>query len=280
MMESKAMWQSVLSAGFLPIVLLLTGCDTGTAPSGGNFDKNAVGRVSNIVKQSGDYGTAAKMQASYAATHPDDPAAQISSGEAALQAGELDTAMENFKRAVQLAPGQVEAHYGLARTYLAKKQPSEALAQFQSVLTTEPRHVRALNGSGIALDQLGRGREAQNAYRNALATAPDDIATRNNLGLSLMLSGDYDQAVAELSPLSRQPGASTRVRQNLALALGLKGAESDAARVVTPDLDPASIAENKRFVAAVRRLTPGAAANSNDGAAVATAVSQQQGSTP
>jgi Flp pilus assembly protein TadD len=220
------------------------------------------------------------MQAAYAATHPDDPAAQISSGEAALEAGELDTALENYKRAVQLAPGRVGAHYGLARTYLAKKQPSEALAQFQLVLKAEPRHVRALNGSGIALDQLGRGREAQNAYRTGLATAPDDIAIRNNLGLSLMLSGDYDQAVAELSPLAHQPGASSRVRQNLALALGLKGAESEAAKVASPDLDPASIAENKRFVAAVRRVTPRAAAAPNSGSAVATAASQQQGSTP
>ena len=275
------MWQSAVTAALLPAALLLTGCgtDTGSAKPAVSLDKAGVGRVANLVKQSGEYGAAAKIQASYAAAHPDDPAAQVSSGDAALQAGELDTAMENYKRAVQLAPSHVDAHYGLARTYLAKNQPSEAAAEFQTVVTAEPGRVRALNGMGIALDQLGRGPEAQSAYRTALASAPDDAAIRNNLGFSLLLSGDYDRAVAELSTLARQPGASPRVRQNLALALGLKGADTDAARIAN-DLDPASIAENKRFIAAVRRLsTPTAAATQNSSPAVASAVSYQQGTT-
>jgi Flp pilus assembly protein TadD len=167
--------------------------------TGSQARQSAVGRVASLVKQSGDSGTAARIQASYAAAHPDDPAAQIGSGEAALQAGDVDTALANFKRAAQLAPGHADAHYGLARTYLAKNQPSEAVAEFQSVLTAEPRHVRALNGMGIALDLLGRDRDAQNAYRAGLAAAPDNVAIRNNLGLSLLLSRDYDPAVAELS---------------------------------------------------------------------------------
>ena len=276
------MWQSAVRAALLPIPCILTACGTGTdsARPAANLDKASLGRVANIVKQSGEYGAAAKIQASYAAAHPDDQAAQVTAGDAALQAGELDTALENFRRAVQLAPGNADAHYGLARTYLAKSQPSEAVTEFQAVLTSDPQRVRALNGMGIALDLLGRGRDAQSAYRTALATAPNDAAIRNNLGLSLMLSGNYDQAVAELSPLASQPGASTRVRQNLALALGLKGAEGDAARIASNDLDPASVAENKQFVAAVRRLTPGAAATQNNAPAVITAVSHQQGPTP
>jgi len=161
------MWQSAVTVALLPAALLLTGCgtDIGSARPPASLDKAGVGRVANLVKQSGEYGAAAKIQASYAAAHPDDPAAQVSSGDAALQAGELDTAMENYKRAVQLAPSHVDAHYGLARTYLAKNQPSEAAAEFQTVVTAEPRRVRALNGMGIALDQAG-------AQRRRVPTAP------------------------------------------------------------------------------------------------------------
>jgi Flp pilus assembly protein TadD len=273
--DSRAMWRSDISAALL-LVILLTGCGTigGSTRPAANLDKATVSRVANIVKQSGEYGAAARIQASYAAAHPDDPAAQVSSGEAALQAGEIDKALENFKRAVQLAPGQIDAHYGLARTYLSKNQPNEAAVEFQTVLTAEPRHVRALNGVGIALDLLGRGREAQAAYRAALVIAPNDRAVRNNLGLSLMLSGDYGQAVAELSALARQPNASTRMRQNLALALGLKGDETGAARTASRDLDPTAIAENQRFFTAVRRLAaPGTAAMQSSGNTVATVTS-------
>jgi Flp pilus assembly protein TadD len=115
--------------------------------------------------------------------------------------------------------------------------------------------VRALNAAGIAFDLLGRSREAQQSYRAALALQPDDRAARNNLGLSLALSGAYEQAIAELSKLTLDPGATPRMRQNLALALGLKGDEAGMARVAKADLDEAAIAENQRFFAAMRRLT-------------------------
>ena len=271
----EAMRHSDKSAVISLIALLLTGCGTsgGSPKPAANLDTATVTRVANIVKQSGEYGTAAGIQAAYAAANPTDPAAQVTAGESALQAGQIDKALDNFQRALQIAPNRVDAHYGLARTYLARNQSEEAVAEFQIVVRAEPRHIRALNGMGIALDLLGRGREAQSAYRAVLATAPDDRAARNNLGLSLLLSGDYGGAVAELSTLSRQPDASPRIRQNLALALGLKGDTGGAAQIGSRDLDPASIAENQRFFAAVRRLaTPGASALRNSGNAATTAM--------
>jgi len=87
-----------------------------------------------------------------------------------------------------------------------------------------------------------------------LAIDPDDQSTRNNLGLSLALSGDYDQAIAILGKLTLEPGATPRMRQNLSLALGLKGAKEDAARVSHGDLDQASIDANQKYFDAVRAL--------------------------
>src|SRR3954471_10225662 len=107
------MWRPDVSAALLLVALLLTGCGTigGSAKPAATLDKAAVTRVANIVQESGEYDAAARIQASYAAAHPDDAAAQVGAGEAALKAGEIDKALESFRRAVQLAPGQVEAHY-------------------------------------------------------------------------------------------------------------------------------------------------------------------------
>src|SRR5262249_32250811 len=141
------------------------------------------------------------------------------------------------------------------RTYLAKDKPREALSEFEAVIAVEPKQLRALNGAGIALDLLGRPREAQQAYRAALAVKPDDPASRNHLGLSLALSGNYDEAVAELSQLNAGSGATARIRQNLALALGLKGDTAGMARIARADLDDKAIADNQKFLDTVRRLT-------------------------
>ena len=131
-------------AAMLTAALLLTGCAAvGNAPKpAANLDKGAVTRVANIVQQNGEYDAAARIRASYAATHPDDRAAQLSAGETALQAGDLDKAVENFQRAAQLAPGRADAHYGLARAYLARNQSEQAAAEFQAVLQKS----RAISG--------------------------------------------------------------------------------------------------------------------------------------
>jgi Flp pilus assembly protein TadD len=128
------------------------------------------------------------------------------------------------------------------------------------VLAADPQQVRALNGAGIALDLLGRHQEAQQSYRIALAIKPDDRAVRNNLGLSLALGGNYDGAIADLSQLTLEPGTTARMRENLALALGLKGDDAGAAKIERADLDAQAIAENQRFFTTVRRLTEGGGA--------------------
>jgi Flp pilus assembly protein TadD len=243
------------------LALLLAGCEAldglGGQPPSVNLDRNAVARVATAAQDSGEYATAAGVYEKYAAAHPGDAVAQAGFAEAALEAGDMDKASESFQKALALAPDRVDARMGLGRIYLARHKPNQALTEFQAMIAADPKNLRALNGAGIALDLLGRNREAQQSYRAALALKPDDRAVRNNLGLSLALSGNYDQAIAELSKLTLEQGATSRMRQNLALALSLKGDDAAAAKIEHADLDDAAIAENKRFFAAVRRLTQG-----------------------
>ena len=241
------------------LALLLAGCEMLDAlegqPPSVNLDRNAVARVAAAAQDSGEYATAAGVYEKYVAAHPGDAVAQAGFAEAALEAGEMDRASGIFQKTLELAPDRADARMGLGRIYLARHEPNQALAEFQAVIASDPTNLRALNAAGIALDLIGRSREAQQSYRAALALKPDDRAARNNFGLSLALSGAYDQAIAELSKLTLEPGATPRMRQNLALALGLKGDDVAMARVAHADLDDAAVAENQRFFAAMRRLT-------------------------
>jgi Flp pilus assembly protein TadD len=100
----------------------------------------------------------------------------------------------------------------------------------------DPHNVAVLIDLGIARDLLGQHAEAQRAYRQALAVEPGRTAASVNLALSLALSGDPRQALAILRPIALSPGASPRVRQDLAVALVLAGEDEEAGRVLHTDM--------------------------------------------
>ena len=93
---------------------------------------------------------------------------------------------------------------------------------------------RILSAQGAVLDQMGRHEEAQRYYASALKIVPDEPSVLSNLGLSYALSKNLPKAEETLRRASAQPGAEPRVRQNLALVVGLQGrfaeAEDDRAR--------------------------------------------------
>jgi Flp pilus assembly protein TadD len=95
---------------------------------------------------------------------------------------------------------------------------------------------RILSVQGVALDQLGRHEEAQRYYGTALSIAPDEPSVLSNLGLSYALSKDLVRAEGALRRAAGQPRVDARVRQNLALVVGLQGRLSEAERIARSDL--------------------------------------------
>jgi len=88
----------------------------------------------------------------------------------------------------------------------------------------------------VVLDQLGRHAEAQRYYASALKIKPDDPSVLSNLGLSYALAKDLKNAEATLRRAVVYPGADPRVRQNLALVVGLQGRISEAETIARADL--------------------------------------------
>ncbi len=82
---------------------------------------------------------------------------------------------------------------------------------------------RVLNAQGAVLDQLGRSAEAQSHYAAALKIVPNEPSVLSNLGLSYALMKDLKRAEITLRRAVAQPNAAPKVRQNLALVVGLQG---------------------------------------------------------
>lgn len=107
---------------------------------------------------------------------------------------------------------------------------------------------RITSAQGAVLDQMGRHAEAQRYYRTALKIAPDEPSVLSNLGLSYALSKKLPQAEATLRRAAARPGADPRVRQNLALVVGLQGRFAEAESIAKADLPPAEAAANVAYL--------------------------------
>jgi Flp pilus assembly protein TadD len=215
-------------------------------------------RLGDAARQTNDLAGAVKLYRNALIESPDQVDVLLVLGGTLFQGGDHAEAIESYNKVLTLAPQRPDAHLGLGRVYLAEYKPNQARVEFTAALQADPRNVQAFNDQGVALDMLGQHFDAQQSYMKGLAFAPDNTALRNNLGLSLAISGNYDQAVVELSNLSLEPGSIPRNRENLALALGLKGDTQGAAKLLRADLDEQTVSGDLQYFAAVRRLAQSA----------------------
>src|SRR5918994_1057865 len=111
------------------------------------------------------------------------------------------------------------AAYGKALADVGRyKEAAEVLSKAH---TPERPDWRILSAQGAVADQLGDHGLAQSYYGTALKIAPGEPTVLSNLGLSYALSKRLADAEKTLRAAAATPAADARVRQNLALGLGL-----------------------------------------------------------
>lgn len=148
--------------------------------------------------------------------------------------GSHDRAIEVVSKTLPVHPESAELHLIMGRALMSSGRPGEAVEAYSRAASLEPDNASAHAGLGLALDQLERHRDAQTAYARALQLEPDRVSTLTNYGLSLALAGNLQAAEERLRYAASLPGGSdARVRQNLALILGLQG-DFAAAREADP----------------------------------------------
>jgi Flp pilus assembly protein TadD len=145
-----------------------------------------------------------------------DPKAQVELGKALLSAGDAEGATTSLQRAVQL----------------------------------NPNDPHALSVLGAALDQQTQHVEARAQYMKALAISPGDVSVMNNLAMSYSLQGKLTEAEATLRKAMGLPGstANPRIRQNLALVVGLQGRFDEAKKIASEDLPPDQVEANMAYL--------------------------------
>ena len=90
----------------------------------------------------------------------------------AIEAKDLDLAIQLLDAIVKVKPEYVEAWNRRATIYYMKKDYGHALADIRQVLKHEPRHFGALAGFGLILQDIGDDKQALEVYRRALTLYP------------------------------------------------------------------------------------------------------------
>ena len=138
------------------------------------------------------------------------------------------------------------ADYG--RALIDVGQYKKALDVLERAHTPDDPNWRVLSAQGTALDQLGRHGDAQRYYASALKIVPDEPSVLSNLGLSYALAKDLPRAEEMLRRAVASSKADPRVRQNLALVVGLQGRFEEAESIARADLPPEEAASNVAYL--------------------------------
>jgi Flp pilus assembly protein TadD len=144
------------------------------------------------------------------------------------------------------ADRNVLAAYGKAQA--AAGQLEQALATIGRAQTPDRPDWKLYSAEGAVLDQLGRSAEARAKYRQALDLQPNEPSVLSNLGMSYILSSDPRTAETYLKLAASQPGADSRVRQNLALVVGLQGRFAEAEKIASQELSPEQATANLAYL--------------------------------
>lgn len=148
--------------------------------------------------QKQDFAAAKQALADATAKDPKDPQAAFYLGVALDGLGDVNGAMAQYKKALELDPKLVEAAVNLSGAQFEQKDAAGALATAQQGLKANPKSPELLVNRALSLEALGRKEEAMSAYGAAVKAKPDDAQLRIAYAEYLTAAGKRDDALTEL----------------------------------------------------------------------------------
>ena len=182
--------------------------------------------------------------------NPMDPVAGVKAAQAMRELGRYQEAADMAERVLLVQPGNVEAMLEVGRGHIARGQAFYGVSALERARDANPRDWRAWSLLGTAYEQVRRSQDAQAAWAQALALSPDNPDVLTNMAISAMTRGDTATAEPLLRRAAAQPGASLKVRLNLAMALGLNGKMDEAEQMMRRDLPPDAADRNLAWLRA------------------------------
>lgn len=166
-------------------------------------------------------------------------------------AGQAEQAVAVLESGISVFPTDLEIRIAYAKALTAAGRFQQAMNVIEDAIDPAAPDWNALLVKGAVLDQMGRNKDARAIYTQALIIAPTQAALEANIGLSYAMSNDLANAELHLRKAVAMPGASSQVRQNLALVIGLQGRFDEARALFAAELPPDQVEANMAYIKAL-----------------------------
>jgi tetratricopeptide (TPR) repeat protein len=192
--------------------------------------------------------------------NPTDAVAGVKLAQALRELGRYDQAAQTAQATLTVQPNNLDALLELGRAHIARGRAFYGVAPLEQARNQAPRDWRAYSLLGVAYEQVRRTDDARAAWNQALALSPDNPDVLTNAATAALTHGDAPGAETLLRRAVAQPTASAKVRQNLAMVLGLQGKMGEAEQILRRELPPEQAEQNLQWLRS--RSTGGAASPS------------------
>ena len=197
------------------------------------------------------------------AKNPRDLKAAISYSKNLKAAGQKEQALAVLQNASVYHGSNRELASEYGRLALDAGQTS--LAQKLLEVADDPANPdwKIISARGTAFAKQGQYKQAIPLYERALLLSPNQPSVVSNLAMAHAASGEAPRAEAMLRTVSDAPDSDPKVRQNLALVLGLQGKYDEARIVSAKDIPVENATANVEYVRQMVRAPAQGAAKAN-----------------
>lgn len=183
--------------------------------------------------------------------NPKDKVAIIYYAAALRAAGQAEQAIAVLEAGMTAHKNDVDIRVAYSKALSAGGRFEQALNVIDSSIDPATPDWNALSVKGAILDQTGRNQEARVLYQQALLIAPDEAGLYANLGLSYAMTNELTAAEAQLRRAVQMRGASSQIRQNLALVVGLQGRFDECRTLFAAELPDDQVEANLAYIRAL-----------------------------
>lgn len=149
-------------------------------------------------------------------------------GTALLERGNVDAAIENFSRVLEIRPHSDRGLYNMALALRAQGKIEESAHYLARALQSNPSMAEAYNNLGIILITQKRLEDAITLFKEALEIAPRMEQAHSNLGTALISQGRVDEALVHFLKAVELNPYKAKAYNNLGAVMDLQGRSEEA----------------------------------------------------